>query len=75
MDTPDIGARVAWVETYFSAGNVLQDRLVWGEVLSVFDHPGSRDGFSIKGTYAEIKRLDDSIVFVMIDDIFTIQNS
>jgi hypothetical protein len=49
-----VNDRVSWIETYKTVGNVIAQRMCWGTVLEVYDHPGERDGHSIKGQYVRV---------------------
>ncbi len=68
-----VNDRVSWIETYRTVGNVIAQRMVWGNILAIVEKPGDRDGFAIRGTYVQVMPVGGGgSVFVLQDQITSV---
>lgn len=71
-----VNDRVSWIETYRTAGNVIAQRTVWGNIIDIMEKPGDIDGFPIQGTYVRVIPMDGGgSVFVLSDHINLVQKA
>lgn len=73
-ETPVIGQRVGWSETYRTDSNVIAQRTEWGIVTAVHEHRSGDGSYPVSGTYVIVDQTEvgRGLGAILVADLHTV---